>query len=436
MIISGTDFSENATRAAEAAAALARRLKVPLKLVHVITEPSTELAIANNQTVIYDRLSRRLRDQSLELGKRFEIDVEPIAVPGFVCDKLIEIAKARQARLIVMSALGEKKQHQWLLGSTAERVAQASPIPVLVVRDSANLQSWANGDSTLRTMVGVEIGTTSKAALRWAADLRTSVPCELLIAHVAWPAGEHARLGITSPMPLDSIRPEIYQVLRRDLREWVGDIAGTGETTFTITPGWGRVDTHLASLAAEAKADLLVVGTHKRAMTARLWQGSVSRGVLHHASCNVVCVPRDAAAEDREVVTPFRRVLIPTDFSALANRAIPVGYGLVAPGGVVHLLHVVTRKPGEDDPNVAERLRALVPNGAAAKGVVTDVQVLPEDDAWRGIWQAAGRLGSDAICMGTHGRSGIAEAVLGSQAREVVHRAQQPVILVPPEREG
>jgi len=436
MIICGTDFSESATRAGEAAAALAKRFKVPLKLVHVISDIGAELAIANNQTALYDRLSQRLRDQALELGKRFGIDVEAIAVPGFVCDKIIEIAKAHQARLIVMSALGEKKQHQWLLGSMAERVAQASPIPVLVVRDSASIQAWANGDEVLRTMVGVEIGSTSKAALRWAVDLRTFGQCDLLVNHVVWPIGEHMRLGISSPIPLDSIRPEVHEVLMRDLREWADDVPGLGEVALTVNPGWGRVDNHLASLAAEARADLLVVGTHQRAMTARLWQGSVSRGVLHHASCNVVCVPRGASAEDRDVVPTFRRVLIPTDFSALANRAIPVGYGLVAPGGIVHLLHVVTRRPGEDDLNKVDQLRALVPKGVAAKGIVTEVEVLQEEDAWTGIWHAAGRLGADAICMGTHGRSGIAEAVLGSQAREVVQRAQQPVILVPPERES
>ena len=140
-------------------------------------------------------------------------------------------------------------------------------------------------------------------------------------------------------------------------------------------------------------------------------------------------------AEDQDAIPIFRSVLIPTDFSSLANRAIPVGYGLVAPGGIVHLLHVVTRKSGEDDLNVTDRLRALVPKGATEKGVVTEVEVLEEQDAWHGIWHSAGRRGVDAICMATHGRSGITEAVFGSQAREVLGRAHQPVILVPPERD-
>jgi nucleotide-binding universal stress UspA family protein len=188
-------------------------------------------------------------------------------------------------------------------------------------------------------------------------------------------------------------------------------------------------------LAAEAKADLLVVGTHQRSRSARLWQGSVSRGVLHHASCNVVCVPRVQSADEEEVIATFRRVLIPTDFSHLANSAIPFGYGMVSPGGIVHLLHVVTQKAGEDEFDVKERLRARIPKGAAAKGVVTEIEVIQEENAWIGIWHAAGRLAVDAICMATHGRSGMRRVVLGSQAQEVMHHARQPVVLVPPERE-
>jgi len=435
-IVSGTDFSENATQAAMAAASLAKRLRLPLKLVHVIDELGAELTIASDQSSIYDRLHQRLRDQAGEIGTRFGIDVEPIAEAGFAYEKLIEIAVAHYARIIVVSALGEREQHRWLLGSVAERVAQTSPIPVLVVREGASIQAWANGDKVLRAMVGVEIGSTSKAALRWASELHAIGRCNLIVTHIAWPFGEHFRLGIPSPVPLDSLRPELHDLLMRDLHAWAGDVPGTGEATFNVSSGWGRIDTHLALLAAEAQADLLVVGTHQRAGSARLWQGSVSRGVLHNASCNVVCVPRGAPDKDEDIIATFRRVLIPTDFSMLANRAIPVGYGMVTAGGIVHLVHVATKKAGEDDPDVTERLRALIPKGAAARGVVTEVEIVQEDNAWAGIWHAAGRLGVDAICMATHGRSGMSRVVLGSQAQEVLHRARQPIVLVPPEREG
>jgi hypothetical protein len=47
----------------------------------------------------------------------------------------------------------------------------------------------------------------------------------------------------------------------RDLREWASELPGDGETKFTVSPGWGRVDIQLALLAGEAAADVLVVGT-------------------------------------------------------------------------------------------------------------------------------------------------------------------------------
>jgi nucleotide-binding universal stress UspA family protein len=85
---------------------------------------------------------------------------------------------------------------------------------------------------------------------------------------------------------------------------------------------------------------------------------------------------------------------------------------------------------------VTDRLRELVPKGVVARGVLTEVEVIRDESAWAGILHAAGRLGVDAICMATHGRSGIPRVLLGSQAQEVLRHARQPVILVPREAEG
>jgi nucleotide-binding universal stress UspA family protein len=435
-IVCGTDLSENAREAARAAAAIAKRLAVPLKLVHVIDELGAELTAAGEQRAVHDPVRRRVEEQANELRSGLGIEVESIVRPGVAPETLVEIARATDASLIVVAALGLKKQHRWLLGSTAERVAQASSVPVLVIRDATSIEAWARGERALRIMVGVEITSTSKAALRWAARLRELGRCDLLVTQVAWPFGEHLRLGVPPPVPLDHLRPELLEPLTRDLRAWAGELPGEGETTFAVSPGWGRVDTHLTLLGAESKIDLLVVGTHQRAFAARLWQGSVSRSVLHQASSNVACVPCSEADERMDGIPTFRRVLVPTDFSILANRAIPVGYGLLASGGVVHLLHVITREPGEQVGDPTERLRALIPLGASARGIATEIEIVRGADACSAIWHAAGRLGVDAICMATHGRSGVSRVLLGSQAHEVVQRSRQPVVLVPPERDG
>jgi nucleotide-binding universal stress UspA family protein len=145
----------------------------------------------------------------------------------------------------------------------------------------------------------------------------------------------------------------------------------------------------------------------------------------------VACVPRQAStADERPEITRFRSVLIPTDFSPLGNRAIGAGYGLLPEGGEVHLLHVLTHERAEASRDLDVCLRALVPVGSEERGIETRTHVVDGADAWSGIWHAAARLGVDAICMSTHGRSGPSQLLLGSQAQEVVRRARQPVLLV------
>lgn len=45
------------------------------------------------------------------------------------------------------------------------------------------------------------------------------------------------------------------------------------------------------------------------------------------------------------------------------------------------------------------------------------------------IARLAGELGCDLICLGTHGRDAVANAVLGSVAAKVLHLAKVPVLL-------
>ena len=77
-----------------------------------------------------------------------------------------------------------------------------------------------------------------------------------------------------------------------------------------------------------------------------------------------------------------------------------------------------------------ERLRAQVPADAAARGIQTEVAVIEESDVAKGIRQEAERFGAHLVCIGSHGRSGLAEAVLGSVAQSTMAQSQRPVLIV------
>ena len=52
----------------------------------------------------------------------------------------------------------------------------------------------------------------------------------------------------------------------------------------------GDVGPTICDVAAEESVDVVVLGTHDRGRFARLWFGSVSDHVMHHAPCSVLIV--------------------------------------------------------------------------------------------------------------------------------------------------
>ncbi len=76
------------------------------------------------------------------------------------------------------------------------------------------------------------------------------------------------------------------------------------------------------------------------------------------------------------------------------------------------------------------RLLALIPPGADARGVLTNLVIVEDEKPARAIVAIATRLGCEVICMGSHGRTALGRALLGSVAEEVVHRFSKAVMIV------
>jgi nucleotide-binding universal stress UspA family protein len=275
------------------------------------------------------------------------------------------------------------------------------------------------------------LGDASRSALRALADWPD---LQLNIAHVAWPFGEHYRLGVQGPMPLDHLRPEVHHQVMNDLQRWADPVLCQSPPKLSVLAGWGRIDTHLAQLAAESEADLLVVGSHQRNLAARVWQGSVARSAIREATCNVLCVPNRLVPT--QVGNAPKLLVIPTDFSALGDRAVSYGYGLAGPGSTVHLVHVASTLDEAQKAALTAELSARIPARAKDLGIDSQVHVLEGGSAWLSIWQHAGRVGADLICMATHSRDAVGRLVVGSQAQALLEHTRTPVVLVPPDRES
>ncbi|HEV7867604.1 MAG TPA: universal stress protein [Chthoniobacteraceae bacterium] len=443
-IVCGTDFSENAQQAANVAAALAKRHGAPLVLVH-----AKGTLIHASTPDVNDALITSLRDALHAEAARLRAlgaTVEEILSDGPPDDALVQLAQDRHARLLVVSSLGSRASTRWLIGSVAERVAESSPVPTLVVREAARFEAWARGEQPLKVFIGTDFGASSDAALRWVSDLRQLGPCEVIAGYVAWPPEEASRLGVSAHVGLSSNMPEMQRMLERDLREKVARVLGEENVGISVRGNYGRADHPLLEMAIESHADVIVVGTHQWHGISRLQHGSVSRGILHHAPMNVACVPTSSAARmDGPRIRACQRVLVAVDLNEPHGFAAPYGYSIVNPGGTVRLLHNIVpllalHRTDEKEPAqlVAEseaKLRALAPEKGEAPGITTEVEVTESGETAEAICAAAERFGADIVCIGSHTRPGFTAKVLGSVALAVLQTSRRPVLTVWPPAE-
>jgi nucleotide-binding universal stress UspA family protein len=143
-------------------------------------------------------------------------------------------------------------------------------------------------------------------------------------------------------------------------------------------------------------------------------------------------------------VVMYRNVLVPTDGSEAADRALARGIDLArAFDGSVHVLYVVEplqtaeydagaiydalRTEGERATEAAaERVReAGLPVETAVEVGVPHTTILEYADAH----------GADLVVMGTHGRTGLDRYLLGSVTEKVVRLSDVPVLTVRTARE-
>jgi nucleotide-binding universal stress UspA family protein len=140
----------------------------------------------------------------------------------------------------------------------------------------------------------------------------------------------------------------------------------------------------------------------------------------------------------------FRRLLVATDFTETADRALDWAVELAArvnasvtvvhayeipvigfpDGGIIATADVAVR--------IAEGARIALDNVVEqrqGRGVPID-SVLREGVAWEEINAAAEQIDAGLVVIGTHGRQGLARALLGSVAEKVIRTSHRPVVTI------
>lgn len=201
----------------------------------------------------------------------------------------------------------------------------------------------------------------------------------------------------------------------------------------------GDADDIVPEVAGEVGADLVVLSTHGRTGIRRFLLGSTAEHVVRRSPVSVLVTRGTGRGE-------FRRVLVGTDFSPPAEKALRQAIALSAPGASIEIVHVWHYPPGTwgletlaDRTEAMDALRTALTQGALERGR----KVLEEwKDSGRKVrfdllhGPAASALtaraeteGCDLIAIGTHGYRGFRRFLLGSIAEATVRHAPCSVLV-------
>jgi nucleotide-binding universal stress UspA family protein len=147
----------------------------------------------------------------------------------------------------------------------------------------------------------------------------------------------------------------------------------------------------------------------------------------------------------------YKRILIPTDGSEVAQKGVDQGLSLARSLGAKVTIITVTEPfpyyPSVDGAGVAivqanlpdyaesqrksaEEILAKAGEGAKKLGVAAQVRYVPDARPAEAILEAARTLDCDLIVMASHGRRGLNRLLLGSQTAEVLAASPVPVLVV------
>lgn len=208
----------------------------------------------------------------------------------------------------------------------------------------------------------------------------------------------------------------------------------------------GMAGDQLVRLAAQEKADLVVIGRqrHKEQTTLGLAAGRL----VHQCPSSVLVAPREATAA-------LQKILVPIDFSSPSADALAVARQIATSTGAEVVAQHVYRvppgfeKPGDKFEDLAETLRAHAERrwtefatDLATPPAIPSMRydLIPQDD-WQAkaadvVVRVADELNVDLIVCGSQGHSGLTRLFLGSTSEGLLKRTQRAVLCVKRKQEN
>ena len=235
-IIVGTDFSKGSFVALELAVDIANKLDCGVKIIWAKRE---KLLFDEDQITVMTHLA----EEKLEsLCEQYRPNLRSGKIFWEICSGKVGAVIARQAQheqspLIVIGTNGASGFEKYWMGSTAVRIVQEAPIPVLTVR-----QGYDFHKALERIVVPIRVNINSRQKVPPAATMARVFNSEIHI------------LGL-----MDS--PDLAAQLRAYMVQTAEFLSSEGVRFTTVVKNYSNYSDAVLSYADSVKADLVVINT-------------------------------------------------------------------------------------------------------------------------------------------------------------------------------
>jgi len=286
------DFSVPGMNAVKSAVSLGEHWGAELTFFHVLE------AVTDDPVILRKRSSFPRQRREYALGELTKLAGE-MGLPEAVCEVVEgrafeEILRRLSQQEHEVVVLGQAKRGRGfikgLLGTTVERVARHSTVPVLVVREDHEPMT----QPAKRLALATDFSAASLVAFPWAEAASRHYGAGIELVNVQEPMGLPGTVEYERHQEqIDELRKAAEDQLREIREKFLAVDLDVATTVREGTPSRA-----LCRLARDRGVDLLLLATRGTASWRRVLLGGTTEEVLRHSPCPVVIIPPSAVAED------------------------------------------------------------------------------------------------------------------------------------------
>src|SRR5215470_536396 len=280
-IVFATDFSPAASAALPFAGSIAKLFGANLFAVHARAPENYALPATEVWPIANEQLERETASLKNNLRENYpSIPIEVITLDGGVVTVIDEVAKEKNADLIVLGTNGRRGIGKFFLGSVAEEVLRKAPCPVLTVGPHVNTETFKQTKFG-KVLYATDFSEGTPAAVAFITAFAEENDARLVLLHVIEP-----------PKTGDLVRPHELESGAMDrLNSFVPREFAVTHKPKTIVMH-GAPGDKILEVAEKEGADLIVLGVRKAKgyIRATHLPTAVAHQVISRATCPVLTV--------------------------------------------------------------------------------------------------------------------------------------------------